>query len=674
MAKAKKETPLKIKFGKGELVLTKSNTLVGLRSMDDKTIEDKSIVKHQQHEHLAGFKVVEMKKKRGQALNERLDEVRGMDEIAQGTHIYYAPGSNRALVPTGSIYITFYAKTTQSEQEKILADLGLDLKERRDDDRVVATVTPKSQNPIKCAIALQQLDAVKWAEPDLDATVDNYAYAAPADNLFPEMWHLQNRGIVPSNSAIRLKVGADAKVVEAWRRLDGFGNPNIVVAVIDNGFDTTHPDLQGKILKPWDLWANSPTLRQGDPNFTHGTPCASVAIAPVNGSGMVGSAPVARFMPLSGTSYSIEGTEAMFNYCIRNGADIISCSWGTVDSQFAIGPDKIAAIAKAAREGRGGKGCIICYAAGNEDVDYVNYYGAHPDVICVAASTSDDLHASYSNRGREVTICAPSNGEWPILAARPFWAEGSVADFYYGDDVDRGVRYQHFGGTSSATPLVAGICALILSANNNLTAREVKQILMLTADKIGSPADYVNGHSVKYGYGRVNALKAVEEALRRKGVATGTTPVPPTPTPKPQTTPTAPTKPAAPLAGLLRWGTNAAVLAKGFAVQAGSFAQLENVTSIAPTLEAKFKQPVLWHIAGSGTTTVYRLLVGQFATQADAAKLQLTMKNGGVNGFVKEMATQVYRPETTPHHTPPRCIPRDDGTSGIWGSMYKNRR
>ena len=87
---------------------------------------------------------------------------------------------------------------------------------------------------------------------------------------------------------------------------------------------------------------------------------------------------------------------------------------------------------------------------------------------------------------------------------------------YWADGIDRPGLYKHFGGTSGSTPIVAGICALMLSANPGLTAKEVKQILQNTADKIGSPSEYTNGNSRKYGYGRVNADKAVAEAMRRK--------------------------------------------------------------------------------------------------------------------------------------------------------------
>ncbi|MEN9613299.1 MAG: hypothetical protein RLZZ628_4113 [Bacteroidota bacterium] len=647
---------IKVKFGKGEIVLTKSTKLVGVKSNNTRGLGD-DFVKQSAHPNLGGFKVVQLKKKRNEKMEDVLENTRSLDQVEVCTHVYHAPGSDVPMVPTGTIFITFTTGVAEIRQSEILQEYSLDLKERREDNRVVAVVTPASPNPLKCAMGLQEKKEVKWAEPDIDMPVPSCVYAQPTDNLFPNMWHLQNNGKVVDNPTQNwlMKPGADAKVVDAWKILDGFGNPNIVVAVVDNGFDTTHPDLKDKVFKPWDIWDNSPKLRVGDPTFTHGTPCASVAIAPSNGMGMVGAAPVARFMPVSGTGFSIETTEAMFNYCMKNGADVISCSWGSVDSSYQLGPDKVAAIAKAAREGRGGKGCVICFAAGNEGVDYVNYYAVHPDVICVAASTSDDIHPDYSNTGPEVTICAPSNGGFPILAARAFWAEGSKDEFYYGDGVDRGIRYQHFGGTSSATPLVAGICALILSANPDLTAKEVKKILIQTSDKIGTPADYDSqGHSKLYGYGRVNAAAAVKEALKRRGVTAGTTqptptptpakpttptptPVPPTPTPAKPTTPTAPATNT--ISGFMRWGTNSKIPTEGFSVQAGSFTQLDSIKAVAPKLETQFKQPVYWHVSGTGAATIYRVFVGYCGTLAEANKIQVTLKNGGVNGFTKDLST-----------------------------------
>ena len=133
----------------------------------------------------------------------------------------------------------------------------------------------------------------------------------------------------------------------------------------------------------------------------------------------------------------------------------------------------------------------------------------------------------------------------------------------------------------------------------------------------------------------------MQEALRRAGkTAPSSTTAPTTTTPGSTTTPSSQPGSQPVGNGLFRFGTNARVANKGFAVQAGSFNQWANVKSIATNLEAKFKQPTNVHVVGSGSTAVmFRLLVGQFSTLADANKLLQTMKAGGVAGFVKDLSS-----------------------------------
>jgi subtilisin family serine protease len=618
----------KIKSGKGELVLKKSASLVGLKTADDIDLGEAEYVKKERLPNLGGFRVVSLEKD-GATVDDKLDEVRQKDEIALGTHVYYAEGSRKPLVPTGEIFIIFQPDADAEEQKMVLDEYKLELAERRAPDQIVARVTAQSPNPIKVAAFLQQISLVKMAEPDLDMLLDEYDLALPNDTYFNQLWHLKNDGFIPG-TGYATKKGADAKIVDAWLRLDNLGSSNLVIAVIDNGFDVSHPDLKDKVYRPFDLWTQSDRLTEGDPAFTHGTPCASLAVAVSNGQGMVGVAPNARFMPVSGTSFSVRATEQMFDYCVRNGADVISCSWGTTDPRYTLNLLKEEAIAKAAREGRKGKGCIILFAAGNEGFDYVNFYAAHPDVICVAACDSKDRYANYSNQGLEVTICAPSNGDWPLLAARARWDEGTAARGggayrYWADGLERQGPYKHFGGTSGATPIVAGICALMLSANPDLSAKEVKDILKLTADKIGDPAEYVNGHSRRYGYGRVNADKAIAEALRRKDSAAA---IITKPTPVSETITSG--------QGLFRFSV-VRQPSEGFAVQMGVFADYGNVLINAEKLQRAFSEPIVVNINESNGKTVYKVLVGAFDKKTDAAALQKRMKAAGVDGFVKDL-------------------------------------
>ncbi len=616
----------KIKSGKGVLVLKKSTSLVGLKGKKKADISKAEFVRQELLPSLGGFKVVSLQKNSA-TLDDKLDEVRQDKKVVQGTHVYFAEGSKKPLVPTGEVFIIFQPEVDESEQMLVLDEYKLALVECRSADQVTAKVTKDSPNPIKVAQALQQISMVKFAEPDLDMLLEEYDLTLPNDTFLAEEWHLKNDGFIPSGK-YTTKKGADAKIVDAWQRLNSLGSMDVVIAIIDNGIDISHPDLKPKVYRPWDLWTQSDRLADGDPGFTHGTPCASLAVAVANGQGMVGVAPNAKFMPVSGTSFSVAATEQMFSYCSKNGADVISCSWGTTDKLYSLNSLKEEAIAKAAREGRGGKGCVICFAAGNEGVDYVNFYAAHPDVICVAACDSKDRYASYSNQGAEVSVCAPSNGDWPLLAARAWWdpgtsVRGDGAWKFWADGVNRVGPYKHFGGTSGATPIVAGICALMLSANPNLTAKEVKDILQKTADKIGDPSEYVNGHSRKYGYGRVNADKAVAEAIRRRDAAS-----------KPPVVEVA--TPVASGQGLFRFSVERQP-SQGFSVQMGVFAEYGNVLIAAEKLQQKFQQPIVVNINELNGKTVYKVLVGVFDKSADAGSLQKKMKAAGVDGFVKDL-------------------------------------
>jgi len=621
---------LTVRSGKNELTLRKSQQLVGLKRTATRSLEEPDFIEQEVMKNLGGFNIVTLQPEAGKTIDEKLDEVRQSDAVEVGTHVYFAEGSNRPLVPTGFIYITFQTGVSEPEQQAPLEEFHLELVKRNSPSQILVKVTPDSPNPIKVAAALQEISLVSSAEPDLDAPMDHYVFSLPPDDLIPHQWHLQNSGMVADVDYV-LRKGADAKVISAWNRLGSIGSPDVTIAVIDNGFDLTHPDLKNKVVKPIDLWTQSSEVSQGDPRYTHGTPCASVALAASNGQGIVGAAPNAKFMPINGTSFSNVTTEQMFDYCIKNGADIISCSWGTTDGTFSLGSVKEAAIARAAREGRKGKGCVILFAVGNDDLDYVNFYAAHPDVIAVAASTSKDEYASYSNRGRQVSVCAPSNGDWPIIAARAWWDKGITEysgnqKFWY-DGRSRGQHYKHFGGTSSSTPLVAGICALILSANPDLTAKEVKQILQQTADKIGSPAEYDSrGHSVKFGFGRANADKAVAEALRRRDAS--------------KVTPQPPTEVATSVAtgkGLFRFSVQRQP-AQGWGVQIGVFFEYGNVLIQAEKLQNQFGQPVIVDISELNGKTAYKVIVGVFADAGGAQALHQRMLTAGVKGFPKNLA------------------------------------
>jgi len=159
----------------------------------------------------------------------------------------------------------------------------------------------------------------------------------------------------------------------------------------------------------------------------------------------------------------------------------------------------------------------VVFGAGNDrqDIDdpagvTLNGFATHPDVIAVAACNSRDKLAEYSNFGDAIWISAPSSSAsgWGVLQT-DVTGSGKVV---LPDEVAGGNTWI-FGGTSSSTPLVAGIAALMLSANPELTAAEVRSIIARTARRIGPRGAYHNGRSRYFGHGCIDAEAAVRAAL-----------------------------------------------------------------------------------------------------------------------------------------------------------------
>jgi len=443
-------------------------------------------------------------------LEETVDKLRESPATDVVTHIYSlddTPGS--AVIPVGTMTIQFKSDVSKANREKILAEFGLEIIEELDflpHSYTVKLTQASTENPLKIAAKLQQRKEIKIAEPDLSFQIS--LKFVPNDTLYRDQWHLNNDG-----QGIGLVAGADVKAEGAWDYT--LGSRDIAICIMDDGFDLGHPDFNatGKIVAPRDFGQDDfdPNPVYEDEN--HGTACAGVALAEQNGVGVVGLAPGCAFMPVRTSPWlSDTSIQQLFQYAIDNNADVISCSWSAAAWDFPLSTKMTAIIHNAASQGRRNKkGCVILFAAGNEDrpLDGVKDgkvshqgFALHPDVIAVGANNSLDQRSYYSNYGSELAITAPSNGSpgRGIVTTDRRGTKGYATDDYMYD----------FGGTSSATPLTAGLAALILSVNPDLTSAEVKRVIMDTADKI-DPAngEYVDGHSVWYGHGRINAQKAV---------------------------------------------------------------------------------------------------------------------------------------------------------------------
>ena len=316
-----------------------------------------------------------------------------------------------------------------------------------------------------------------------------------------------------------------AKVTDAWAI--SAGSSSITIAVLDDGIDVAHAEFTGRIRAQFDFQSN---VADGSPKASddnHGTACAGVATAAgVKASGV---APRCSMIAVRTPSFLGVADEAnMFRWTADQGADVISCSWGPADNAgpFALVDNVRAAINYCVTRGRSGLGIPIFFAAGNGNESVSDDgYASNPDVMAIAASSERGLRSPYSDFGPEIFISAPSSGDSAAGDRRIFTTDRLGAAGYNAGDVTRGDALgsytSRFGGTSSACPLVAGVAALVLSVDNSLTRNQVREILKSTADKIGGVAYDSNGHSNEFGFGRVNALAAVQRAQSGRSGGSG---------------------------------------------------------------------------------------------------------------------------------------------------------
>jgi len=363
---------------------------------------------------------------------------------------------------------------------------------------------------------LTQLEEVALATPNF---FSEYRRQVPP-SVLPEEWHLSNAGWAGA------KQGEDLGILEAWKVT--IGRPEIIVAVLDDGVDVDHPNLRRNLWRNPDSSSRDAIGRdfflpddhpdhfnprpkrfqfpfaQGKGNDIHGTPCAGLIAAGGLRRGSVGVAPGCRLLPVKvfhGASLaSDERVADAIRYAAIH-ADILSCSWSG-----GMSLDVEQALEDAGRLGRRGRGSAVFCAAGNHFGKRVTFPARDSHSIAVGASTDQGRRAEYSNVGPEIALVAPSSGGVRAL----FTTDVSLPRRGFNPD---GLHTSRFGGTSAAAPLAAGTGALVLSVHPDLSREELEGILTATAEKIGGGYD-ARGHSEEFGFGRVNAGKAVEEALR----------------------------------------------------------------------------------------------------------------------------------------------------------------
>jgi len=410
-------------------------------------------------------------------------------------------------------------------------------------------VVPKGSDVLKIANLFQESGLTIFSHPNFIVEKE-WHQVIPNDPYFVNQFSLNNTGQVFTDGHSGL-ADADIDAPEAWTVSKG--NNNIVIAVLDQGVTSDHPDLPNTRQ----IRLNGSNFGDGDPNNpsptldnNHGNACAGIIAATQNNNiGISGIASNCRIMPIRTQNAGAEATAAAILFASQNGAHILSCSWGYNSTNPNFLPVIRTAIENVASNGRNYLGCIVVFSASNT-ADHIHGSNGQirfpsnvdvPGVLTVGASDRNDSQANYSPtsdpsspNNQIIDIVAPSNrayswqitGEtyeaWTIdIPENPGYnpvheTDGGALPTIGSQLPNSGSNYLSFtgrmGGTSFSCPQVAGVAALILSINPNLSKMEVFNILTSTADHVGGYV-YTNGRCNELGDGRLNACRAVTQAV-----------------------------------------------------------------------------------------------------------------------------------------------------------------
>jgi subtilisin-like proprotein convertase family protein/subtilisin family serine protease len=508
--------------------------------------------------------------------------------IAPTHHAYFEADTGAEFLITDRIFVVFTAPPSAETLANFAGRYGLVKKAMYGDRDFLFQLTNHTGiNPVKLVVKLTEEDPlVEVAEHDLNQRPTTSQFSVPLDPQYDREWHIHSGLNHPEYDQ-----RACANCEDAWRLLDHFGSHQVVVAVTDDGCKLDHKDFDTpEKFADWGYFRGERLITSGDidadpdemykPGSNHGTSCAGVIAGETDGVLTVGAAPGCGLLPIQwesdGPSLFISDSKLLTALLfIADKVDVMSNSWGSVPI-FTLAIPVINKLTELAQTGgRRGKGILFLWAAGNEncpinhtaslDVPYThgwrvysdgsaewigpntarrfqrNFVGI-PGVMNVAALASTAKRSHYSNYGSGISLCAPSSNGHAYFRMDVKGLSVTTATGKTG-----GVTHE-FGGTSSATPLVAGIAALVISANPTLTALEVVSILKQTASKdldfdgypstpaasfdpdtswdVSPISPFEDGHfddaghadgtwSPWFGHGRVDAVAAVAEALRR---------------------------------------------------------------------------------------------------------------------------------------------------------------
>jgi subtilisin family serine protease len=476
------------------------------------------------------------------------DKVLKQSDVSSCNYVYKI-NTGLEMGITDEIVVKFREGISQKEIEKL--HNKYEVKVIKTTDIFQLLKVPSHLDALEIANKYQESGLTVFSHPDFICEIEMHQII-PNDTYFGNQFALNNTGQVFTDGHSGV-VDADIDAPEAWTVTRG--SNNIIIAVLDEGVTSNHPDLPNTRQ----VRLNGSNYGDGDPNNpsptlngNHGNSCAGVIAATQNNNqGISGIAPNCRIMPIRTQGATTAEVADAIDFARLNGAHIISCSWGYVSTNPNLIPAIRDAIITATTLGRNGLGCVVVFSASNTadhpigDDGEIRFPGNVnvAGVLTVGASDRNDVQAVYSPTSNPaspenqiIDIVAPShrafssqiptetNEVWTIDIPNsngynpvhehdgPYGILPAIGSILPNTGTNNLSYTARFGGTSNSCPEVAAVAALILSINPNLSQQEIFNIITNTADKVGGYV-YTNGRSNELGFGRLNANRAVTQTL-----------------------------------------------------------------------------------------------------------------------------------------------------------------